>query len=50
MLHALTIGEKSLAVMMAIFGGLFIWQVGMTLLRNRPRICGAAIPEEVLPK
>jgi hypothetical protein len=50
MLHALTIGEKSLAVMMAIFGGLFIWQVGMTLLRNRPRVCGAAIPEEVLPK
>lgn len=50
MAHAFAIGEKSLAVMMTVFGGLFVWQVGVTLLRNRPRICGAAIPAEVLPK
>jgi hypothetical protein len=48
--RALVTGEIPLAVLMAIFGALFVWQVGLMLLRNRPRICEArAIPKEVLP-
>lgn len=47
--HAVMTGQTALAVMMVVFGGFFIWQIGATLLRNRPRVFTGAIPPDVLP-
>lgn len=50
MVYALMRGEKTVAAMMAAFVALYIWQVGVMLLRNRPRVCNAqTIPAEILP-
>ena len=48
--QAFTMRDTSLAVVMLVFGVLFIWQIGTMLLRNRPRMCEArSIPPEILP-
>lgn len=49
-LQALAMRDNSLAVVMLVFGALFIWQVGTMLLRNRPRMCEVrSIPPDILP-
>jgi hypothetical protein len=49
-LQAFAMRDNNLAVVMLVFGALFVWQVGTMLLRNRPRRCEASsIPSELLP-
>jgi hypothetical protein len=49
-LQAFAMRDNNLAVVMLVFGALFVWQVGTMLLRNRPRRCEAfSIPPEILP-
>lgn len=41
---------NNLAILMIVFGALFVWQMGTMLLRNRPRSCeGEVVPQAVLP-
>jgi hypothetical protein len=48
--QALLMHDRGLALVMLIFGAFFIWQAGMMLLRNRPRMCEArAVPADILP-
>jgi hypothetical protein len=50
-LRALFAGEFGIAAVIAGFGALFLWQVGVLIVRNRPGVFRAgAIPDDVLPK